>query len=499
MRILPRLRVGSTALAGAAVILAYTGAARADEPRNATEPRVMLEPGEVVNVIDAFDEGNPFDLNISLGFDYLSKSARILRETSIAKPGLTTGGFTTHLLNVASYSETTARLTPRLDIGIYHDIAAHISLPIILSNARSLAPIGNSGPIAAATAGAPGESLFSVPFSGPTRSGLQHIAAGLDFDILNQARDNTKPTWLFGFEGRFTVGTPMHACNPKATVQCADPSDVNRNGKSDGPFEGTFDAGKDRGPGVTRGTMALEVHTLMSKRLKYVEPYGGFTALFEFQQSSSDYGVSDLTQSLVNHPPLVGTMVLGMMIIPWENREKFGRLTFDLRVMGQYHSEGRDYSELFDALGSSSAKSLRNPVWASYMANPNPMGNDRSVVDPMSQKTYTTGLTDVLAYGSYRGSASVMWQANEYVKFQFGIGYAHDQGHVITGDAPCNPSVKKEATAGPCHIGDAMQGTWTPTGQPNPNYRPTINDVGRRFWVDASNTFDLFAAGVVMF
>src|SRR6185436_19094168 len=109
-------------------------------------------------------------------------------------------------------------------------------------------------PIADATAGAPGETLFSVPFSSPTRSGLQHIAAGLDFDILNQARDRTKPTWLFGFEGRFSVGTPMHACNAKPAngqVQCADPSDVNRNGKQDGKWDGP-DANSTRSPGVTR-------------------------------------------------------------------------------------------------------------------------------------------------------------------------------------------------------------------------------------------------------
>ncbi len=78
----------------------------------------MQEPGEVVNVIDAFDDGAPFfgkawSLNISLGFNYSAKSANILRETSIAAPGLTTGGFTTHLLNVASYSETTSCASPR--------------------------------------------------------------------------------------------------------------------------------------------------------------------------------------------------------------------------------------------------------------------------------------------------------------------------------------------------------------------------------------------------
>jgi hypothetical protein len=488
---------------GAGVLLG-TGLARADEPHNATEPHIMGEPGEVTNVISSFEEWKSFRLNLSLGFDYSNKSATILRETSIAQPGLTTGGFTTHLLNVASYSQTTARLFPRIDVGLYHDLAVHVTLPVILSDTRSLSQIGGVAPNPAALEGAPGEQLFGVPFQGPTRSGLEYIEAGLDFDILSQARDRTKPTWLIGAEGRFSVGTPMHACNQNAMIHCTDPSDINRDGKSDGPFEGTFGpytATNDRGAGVTRGTIALELHTLMSKRLKYVEPYGGFTALFEFQQDSSDYGITDVTQSLVNHPPLVGTMTLGIMIIPWENREKSGRLTFDLRVEGQYHSEGRDYSELFDALGSSSAPSLRQPQWSSYVAcvpTKTKTCPSASVIDPGSQMVYTTGLTDVLAYGSYRGSASIMWQASQYVKFQLGLGYRHDQSHVITGDAPCNPTTSTIPDSGPCHTATSGGGIQS-TGLPNPNYRPTLDEVGRRYWVDGSNTFDLFASGVVMF
>jgi hypothetical protein len=506
MRIFPGLR----AVVPVALVVLDVGVARADEPRNTTEPRVMQEPGEVVNVIDSFDDGDLFDLNISLGFDYASKSARIMRETPIAAPGLTTGGYTSHYLNVAKYNETTARLSPRIDVGLYKDIALHIALPIILSNTRKLSQIDGRAPNGEATAGAPGETLFTVPFDGPTRSGLEHIAVGLDFNILNQARDRTKPTWLFGFEGRFSAGTPMHACNTKpksGEVSCANPADINRNGKADVEFEGT-DV-KERSPGVTRGTIGLELHTLMSKRMKYIEPYGGFSALFEFQQSSSDYGVTDLTQTIVNHPPLRGTMTLGMMIMPWENREKFGRLTFDVRLAGTYTSEGRDYSELFDALGSSNAASMRQPQWSSYMANPaydrTCTGScpPRSIVDQGSQRTYVTGLSDVSAHGSYRISGSATWQVNEYVKFQFGMGFRHDQGHVITADAPCNPSFKGETDAlekgGPCHTGQEGQGTLTATGVPNPNYRPTISAVGRRYWVDGSNTFDLFASGVVMF
>src|SRR5262245_29034718 len=120
-------------------LVVVSSVAYADEPRNATEPRVMEAPGEVTNVIDSFEPGDPFDLNFSLGFEYARKSARILRETTIAAPGLSTGGFTTHLMNVADYSETTSKLVPRVDIGIYHDLAAYVKLPIILNNSRKLA------------------------------------------------------------------------------------------------------------------------------------------------------------------------------------------------------------------------------------------------------------------------------------------------------------------------------------------------------------------------
>src|SRR5690606_5071264 len=152
----------------------------------------------------------------------------------------------------------------------------------------------------------------------------------------------------------------MHACNANPApgqVKCAYPADINRNGRRDSdivaehpdagdiPLEGSFSG--DRDPGVSRGTTALELHTYVSKRVKYVEPYGGFSALLEFQNDSSDYGATDLEGSLVNRPPLRGSMIAGLEVIPWEVREKFQRISFDFRFTGTYVSEGRDYSELF--------------------------------------------------------------------------------------------------------------------------------------------------------
>ncbi len=504
-------------------------AAFADEPRSSTEPRVMMEPGDVTNVIDAFDDGDRFDANVSLGFQFAAKSARILRETSIAEPGLTTGGYTSRLLNVAQYTSEIARLTPRIDIGIYHDFAIYARLPIILSYSQKLEGVkGSDAKQASVVQGAPGEQIFSLPFKSPDRSGVEYIALGFELDFFNQARDRSKPTWLFGAEVRIAAGSPMQACNPSnqrlnavqagygngAPVSCAAPSDVNRDGKKDNDFEGTDVS--ERQAGVTRGTIGLEGHTILSRRLKYIEPYGGFQALAEFY-NSDDFALTNLDGSLVNHPPIRGSMMLGTMIIPWENREKYGRFTLDFRFTGTYVSEGRDYSELFDALGSSDAPSLRNPQWAAYKANDlfdqtacNSKGLcARSVVDEGSQKTYNTGLTNVYAHGVYRGSASATWQASEYVKFQAGFGIQFDQGHVITGDQPCNPNASvitgasnpRDAAvvgkAGPCHAGD--EANPTATGIPNPNYRPTVNVVGRRFYVDSSTTWDVAISGTVMF
>jgi hypothetical protein len=484
----------------AAGTLAVVGVASADEPHTATEPHVMQEPGYVVDVIDAFDDmnGDPFDLNLSLGFGYASKSARILRETTVYQPGLSTGNFTAHTLNVADYSSTATRLVPRVDIGVYKDLALHVSLPILLNYAQNLKAVGGETASSPALAGAPGEgALFKLPFTAPTRSGLEYLEAGLDVDIFNQARDQTKPTWLFGFAGRFGIGTPMHACNnnpPNGQVKCADPGDINRTGPG-GVEIGDAQSVAQRTAGVTRGTIALDVHTILSKRVKYVEPYGGFTALFEFPEDGSDYHASDFTATLVNHPPLVGTMIAGMMIHPWENREKFSRITLDFRFQGEYHSEGRDYSELFDALGSSAAPSIRQPQWASYTAGK----GGTSVVDTSSERNYFSGLSDVQAYGAYRTSLSLMWQASELIRFQVGAGYRHDQGHGISNDQPCNPNFQNDLDkSGPCHSG-GTSGSEKSTGIPNPNYRPTINSVGRRFFVDDSNTFDMFASIALMF
>ena len=503
------MRLG-TSVALALGILGAAATGRADEPRKVTEPRVLKEPAEVTQVVDAFDDDDPFDLHISLGYQHTWKNATIVRESHINQPGLSTGGFTAATMNVAKYKETTSRLNTRADIGLFKDIALVIRVPIILSNQRELEALDGSDQVQPIVLqGAPGEQLFQLPFKSPNRSGVEYLAVGLDFGIMNQFRDPTKPTWVVGLEGRFNVSEPMHACRenrnglnqPGPQLKCAESSDIDRDGvggefpAEGGPLEGNFSGGREAG--VSRGVTGLELHTYLSKRIKYIEPYGGFRALFEFQNESSDYGQTDLEGSLVNHPPLEGSMILGLAVIPWEVRDAFQRVTIDFRFTGTYRTEGRDYSELFDALGSSDARSLRHPNFSDYRAGG--PGEEPSVVNENSQKVYFTGLTDVQQHGVYTFSTEFTWQAGEYVKFALGGGYTLVQSHYIAFDQPCNPEIdnKNIPDAGPCKstrpTGDV------PTGVPNPNYRPVINVPGRRFKVDDSHAFDAWINATVMF
>ena len=57
--------------------------------------------------------------------------------------------------------------------------------------------------------GAPGEQVFSLPFKSPSRSGIEYLALGMDFGLMNQARNPNKPTWVtFSTSTGALTGTP---------------------------------------------------------------------------------------------------------------------------------------------------------------------------------------------------------------------------------------------------------------------------------------------------
>jgi hypothetical protein len=469
-------------------VLALTGgarSARADEPVAAREPRLMSETAEITTVADAFDGSDPFDLNLVLGFTQSWKNAKIRRESQLQQNGLygapgSPAGFIPATENVASYSSSMSVLNVGADVGIYHDLALILRVPVILSWSQSLGDLDGSAAVAPQRLADPsGGQLFTVPFTSPTRSGVDYISAGLDWAIFNQQRDFTKPTWVIGIEGRIAVGTPLHACNQNpapGVVQCPDPGNPSVN----------------RDPGISRGYNSVIAKTVWSRRFGYIEPFSGFWVQADFPSGDNDFSKWNPEQNLDRSPPLLGSFVIGLEAIPYEAREQFQRLSADFRFKGTYHSPGRDYSELFDALGSSQATSLRSPNPAAYTSGP----GGTSVADTGSEGVFFTGVTEQQAYGSFTLSASATWQAGEYVKFTLGGGLTYAQSHLITAADVCTPNGNTSiALAGPC----IDQTTKQVQGVPNPDHRDIIDLPGHRFSVDDTTIVDLYAMGIVMF
>jgi hypothetical protein len=502
---------GSGAVGLAVAWALRSSSAGALEPRSLTEPEVLRQPAQVTNVVDAFDGGHGVDLHFSLAYQHTWKSAEILRETQdVSVNPAAAGGIAR--FEVADYAETTSRLNLRADVGLYHDLALIVRVPIILSRSSTLD--GSELPPGALD-GAPGEPLFAVPFQSPNRSGVEYLGVGIDWGILNQWRNAAHPTLLIGAEARFSVSEPMHACAPPVvgsggevvSVGCAHPSDINRDGVS-GQYpaelapgrveslEGDFSS-SSRKAGVSRGTTALELHGVVSRRLQRVEPYVGFGLLLESPNEQSDFGADRAWKDGIGSR---AGFSLGAEFMPWEVVEQFQRLSFDLRFTGTYRSTGRDYSELFDALGSASASSYRRPNFASYVANEDPssLADFPSVVDPDSEKVFATGITNVQGHGAYALRLLARWQAGRYVQFNLGGGWALTQRHVVTLGEPCDVSRATELNrAGPCVT--RAEEEPPALGAPDPSYRPEVEQSGHRFIVDTASTIDAWVGATVMF
>jgi hypothetical protein len=130
-------RLGLGIVAGLALGSAGRSA-RADEPIAAREPSLMSETAEITTVADAFDKDDPFDLNLVFGITQSFKHAKIRRESQLPQAGLEgppgqSAGFIPATENVASYQSSMSTLNLGADVGIYHDLALILCLPIILS------------------------------------------------------------------------------------------------------------------------------------------------------------------------------------------------------------------------------------------------------------------------------------------------------------------------------------------------------------------------------
>lgn len=444
-------------------------------------PAGASRAAELTDVASSFDDHNRFDFRFRMRYDHTEKRAQIKREVQ----GLSATQDTTLLFKDLVYEQYRDQVALRAEVGLYHDLAIHFELPIIIEEATSYGFDQSAGagcvfppqmnpncvnqsnsstlrdglvPAAGYDARNNGVALSDGLFRSVLR-GARGGSGGDAFDTFNvglswapisQARDDTKPTWLVMVEGQFSIGTVK-----------------------------AFDrASPDANHGVSDGTHRLHIRTALSRRYKYLDPYWNLWYLLSIPRSDSlfaDYGRSQKTKN----PQMRGGVVAGTEIVPFDRPEKQYKLAIDVRgrVTGVF--AGRGYSEAWELLAGSPALTCD----ASQQAF-NPACNASATVNPYQGRPFT-GITTIENYAQLGADIAVMAQIGPYFQVRSGFEYTNDRAHDITGDDIGTPQTGS--------------GRVTQPGEFNPAYRPVIDQPGRRMRVDNVNTFNFYLYAQVMF
>lgn len=424
--------VAVAACAGACLLLA-SAAARAQSDAEAAAVPLLAEPIAYTDVIDAFDDQDPLDVNVGLRYVRTEQSATLSRELVDASAQRT------RYVDVAKHELQRNELALELDLGIYRDVMLTFRLPILLGERQELRPLSGNActPNNASdacnaldepsTLGMPLIAL-DAPIVSARRSGLPSLELGMSWALLNQYRSPELPTWVLRVASSLDTGAQRAACVD----------------------------GRGCEPGISRGTSQLLFETRISRRTRYVEPYLGISHELEWVTAGKSlfYPAEDRKSAVRAEPPSTTEATLGAAVIPWEDRARQQRFEIDLQGRAATRSAGQDMSMLFDALGTSASP---------YLAAAPTTGGSASF----------SGVTQVEAHGRLGLDLRLLLQAARYVRFTLGAAFTHVTPHLITGAPPCNADVAPRPD-------DPRVGACT-AGVMNPLYRAVIDAPGQRF------------------
>lgn len=441
---------------------------------------------ESTEIASSFDKGDPFDINFSAAY------RRSLHRGAIMRELLSSTGSVT-LAKEMRYSQINNVLALRSDVGLFRDLQFHIELPIVVGDDRELTFAQNGGAscgvprttncvtpnnstsvrdgflngqamaadqvLVAGSSGAPGGRLL------PTRKGVDQLYWGITWAPFSQARDDTKPTWLLGFEMRAAIGKSMayDPTNPTANTS------------------------------VGHGVHQYHFWSAVSRRFRWIDVWTSFHYLLPVAKRSSLHGHTDFSGSGQerSNPQQRGYVDFGMEIVPWERPRESDKFTIELgaRIEGVF--EGRGYSPLWELLAGQSQ--LLGPCLAPPGGGPTPWANG-TYCDTNSGTIPYPGITRIENHLVLGGRLALNLALSKYFQARLGVGLAHEQDHAITyadaGRAICSAATP-QGCLGEIDVNDPRQ--------VNPMYRPLIDAPGRRYRVAESTIFDFFVSAQALF
>lgn len=454
---------------------------------------------EVTRVATAFEEDNRFDFHLGIAYSYNFKSAAILREWN-------SGAATdqeNQLVKDLRYRQQRHTMTASLEVGLWHDLALTIALPVVISDSRTYEfdqtasdcvygdDVGPSQPTAtcvnknnsttirdeiiprngfdADQSGAAFDS-FTAPnadliFRSPVRRGVDQLWVGLKYGILNQEKRAHMPNWVIAFDGRFAVGKAM-----KFTRDIAE----------DDPASNHT---------VGRKIHEIGLWTALSRRYRFLDPY--FTAFWRQSIRASgsqfqDFGSEGAQDKKL--PQSTAGLSFGTEVVPFERKAKHIKVSILLEGSAVLHYGGRGYSEVWELLADSPAMvGANDPTQADQcdrnaalaFARQDPGNPDYAEAGGVSCRRYN-GITDIQDYGTFGFNGGLNFHLGKYVRLMAGVNVFTDTRHFLT-----------FTNRGDAEGGDDDDRVEAGTREVNPLRRDVVDAVGRRYVID--DVLDLYA------
>lgn len=424
------------------------------------------QAAEVADVLDANDGADLFDFAGEIGYRRTLRRAKITREYNCdpnraTNPTRFSGDAALCgdagppgrlvLAKELRYTRVTHTLLPKGRVGLWHDLELSITAPIVINDEQTIRFAGNGGdPNASVVDGsnsqiAPdgGTHLFGVPTAGlPTRAGFGDMLFMLRWAPVSRERDPARGDWAVEVGYRAPTGEIMQHGNE----------------------------------GVGRGTHDLILGSAFAYAFPHLDPYARFAVTLPFASQSSlfkDYGDA---QTHIG-PGARFDFDMGSEFFPYTDRRRGLRVFIDVAVGASYQAEGRDYSELFDALAlGARACTPSGGAGPGNCGRYNPGSRSALAGEPHD------GITTVQEHAQVRGRIEVGAQLSPNARVGLNLSLAHDTEHFIS------TASTGEDKDGSGRVEDPTSPAYDPT-EHNPTFVPAIDTIGRRLRVEETTVF----------
>lgn len=435
---------------------------------------------EITDVIDAADGDDPFDMRVEVEYRRSLRRAKITREFHCDPSTFSEHAETCpdappvgELLHVKElrYERVTHEVLPTVRIGLWHDLELKVEIPIVAADEQAIRFAGDGGnpdsiaitPAESRIAPERGENLFNVPPDLPKRAGVGDVLFMLRYSPIAQERDDLRGDWTIELGYRAPTGDVM----------------------------------KYNNEAVGRGVHELIIATALSRRFQYADPYARFEAVFPFASQNAlfkDYGDS---QQHVGPGARAGFMA-GAELVPYDDPQQGVKFFIDIALGAEYQAEGRDYSELFDALGG--AQRTFDPQCAGYDPGDSPrpaLPDNCARYNPDSRSSPIVGqpmngLTTVEQYVTWRSRLGAGLYVSRYAKLAGYLALEHDTEHYLS-----NADVGRDLDNS--GLVEARGALGYDEAEHNPVYVPAIDAVGKRLRIEETTNFQVGASLSIIF